>query len=271
MQRTVFYISDGTAITAETLGHALLTQFQNVKIQQLRLPFVDSAKKAAAAAAEINSAAEKNGEPPVVFNTIVDTHLSIILKSSNGEFIDLLGTFLGPLAKILGTKPQPRVGYAHGVGDERVYESRIEATNYALSHDDGVSTNFNNADMVLVGVSRSGKTPTCLYMALHYGVKAANYPLTGAELDAPQLPKFLRVHKKKIFGLTIEPERLAAIRETRKPGSRYASVKQCRYEVAAVESLLRQEGIPIQTTTHASIEEIASRVMQHMGLQRELF
>jgi regulator of PEP synthase PpsR (kinase-PPPase family) len=271
MQRTVFYISDGTAITAETLGHALLTQFRDIEFRQVRLPFVDSEQKVVSAAADINAAAEKDGRTPIVFNTIVDARLSEILEGSNGEFIDLLGTFMQPLADILGSEPKPRVGHAHGVGDQLVYESRIEATNYALNHDDGISISFDHADLILVGVSRSGKTPTCLYMALHYGVKAANYPLTGAELDAPQLPKFLRAHKKKIFGLTIEPERLAAIRETRKPGSRYASVKRCRYEVAAVESLLRQEGIPIQTTTHSSIEEIAGRVMQHMGLQRELF
>jgi regulator of PEP synthase PpsR (kinase-PPPase family) len=271
MQRTVFYVSDGTGITAETLGRTLLTQFRQIDFDQVRLPFVDSEKKARAAAAEIDASAEKHGKRPIVFNTIVDSHLSTVLEDSNGDFIDLLGTFVGHLSKLLGSEPRPRVGHAHGVGDARVYESRIEATNYALNHDDGVSLRFDDADLILVGVSRSGKTPTCLYMALHFGVKAANYPLTGAELDAPQLPQFLRVHKKKIFGLTIEAERLAAIRETRKPDSRYASVKQCRYEVAASESLLRQEGIPIQTTTHSSIEEIAGRIMQHMGLQRELF
>jgi hypothetical protein len=147
----------------------------------------------------------------------------------------------------------------------------MDATNFALSHDDGISLEFGKADLIIVGVSRSGKTPTCLYMALHYGVKAANYPLTEDDLDELRLPHFLRRHKRKIVGFMIEPDRLAQIRETRRPNSRYASLKQCHKEVDLADTLLRSEGIPVLHTTHSSIEEISSRVLMELGLQKEMF
>jgi regulator of PEP synthase PpsR (kinase-PPPase family) len=157
------------------------------------------------------------------------------------------------------------------VADTARYEDRIEATNYALAHDDGISLSYEQADLVLVGISRTGKTPTCLYMALHFGVKAANYPLTQEDLERQRLPDHLRPHRNKIAGLLIDADRLAQIRETRRPGTRYASLKQCHWEVDAAESLLRAEGIDIFPTTHSSIEEIASRILLHMGMQREMY
>lgn len=271
MKRTVFFVSDGTAITTETLGHSLLTQFPDVSFHQERLPFVDDGVKAAAAVSRINRACEKDGAPAVVFNTIVDEELCAVISSSDGFMLDLFATFIKPLEDALDTTHRPTVGRAHGVEDFQKYEDRMSATNYAMTHDDGVSIDFHEADLILVGVSRSGKTPTCLYMALHYGVKAANYPLTPEDLDEMRLPSFLRRHKRKIVGLMIEPERLVQIRETRKPGSRYASIRQCRQEVEAAESLFRMEGIPVFHTTHTSIEEISSRVLLQLGMQREMF
>jgi regulator of PEP synthase PpsR (kinase-PPPase family) len=206
-----------------------------------------------------------------VFNTIVDDELCAAIRNSNGVILDLFAAFLKPMELALGTSHMPTVGRAHGVIDLDKYEDRMSATNYAMTHDDGISIDFAEADLILVGVSRSGKTPTCLYMALHYGVKAANYPLTPEDLDEMRLPSFLRRHKRKIAGLMIEPERLTHIRETRKPGSRYASIRQCRREVDAAESLFRMEGIPVFHTTHSSIEEISSRVLSQLGLQREMF
>jgi regulator of PEP synthase PpsR (kinase-PPPase family) len=269
--RSVFFISDGTAITTETLGHSLITQFPDVKFEQHRVPFVDSQQAAYKVVAQINEASDKDGAPAIVFNTIVDEGLCDILHESDGVILDLFATFLAPLEKALGVSHLPAIGQAHGVNDYGRYEDRMEATNYALAHDDGLSIEFKDADLILVGVSRSGKTPTCLYMALHFGVKAANYPLTEDDLDEMRLPPFLRRHRSKIVGLMIEPERLAQIRETRKPGSRYASLRQCHREVEAAESLLRLEGIPVFHSTHSSIEEIASRVLLQLGLQREMF
>ena len=271
MNRTVFFISDGTAITAETLGHSLITQFPSVKFKQVRLPFVDNKAKCQEAVTAINAATCKDGAPALVFNTIVNEDLCAILESSDGAILDLFARFISPLERALGVEHEPTVGQAHGVTNFDRYEDRMEATNYAMTHDDGLSIDFKDADMILVGVSRSGKTPTCLYMALHFGVKAANYPLTPEDLDEMRLPPFLRRYKYKLVGLMIEPERLQQIRETRKPGSRYASLKQCRREVDAAESLLRIEGIPVFHSTRSSIEEIASRVLLQLGLQREMF
>ncbi len=271
MQRTVFFISDGTAITTETLGHSLLTQFPNVAFSQIRIPFVDSPEKAAETVSRINQACEENDAAAIVFLSIIDDDTRAVFYRSKGVILDLFADFIDTLEFALGVAPQATVGQAHGVADEARYEDRIEATNYALSHDDGISLSYENSDLILVGISRTGKTPTCLYMALHFGVKAANYPLTGHDLESQRLPEQLRRNKHKIVGLMIDADRLAQIRETRKPGSRYASMKQCHWEVDAAESLLRSAGIATVHTTHSSIEEIASRVLAHLGMQREMY
>lgn len=271
MRRTAFFVSDGTAITAETFGHSLLTQFSCVDFRQIRLPFVDTHEKARDAVSLINRAAEADQHKPLVFSTIVDADIGRELFACDGHVFDMFATFMEPLESILGVERSPRVGQAHGMGNTHAYEDRMEATNYALAHDDGISKKMDQAEVILVGVSRSGKTPTCLYMALHYGIKAANYPLTEEDLEQPRLPAFLRKHREKLFGLTIDPDRLAQIREHRRPGSRYASVKQCRYEVDAAEAMLRAEKVPTLSSTDSSVEELASRILLELGLQREVF
>lgn len=271
MRRTVLFISDGTAITAETLGQSLLTQFNGQQFRTVRLPFVDTPEKAREAVDLIDRTASAEGVRPLVFSTIVDTDVSQVLGEADAENFDMFTTFLPRLEEILGTTGSHTVGKAHGMTDVHRYEDRMEATNYALSHDDGISKRLDNADVILVGVSRSGKTPTCLYMALHFGLKAANYPLTEEDLEKPRLPDFLRQHKSKLFGLTIDAERLAQIRQTRRPDSRYASLKQCRYEVQAAEALLRAEGVPMLSSTRSSVEELASRILLELGLDRDHF
>jgi len=270
MRRTVFFVSDGTAITAETFGHSLLTQFSEVDFREIRLPFVDTHNKARDAVSLIDKAGEADGSRPLVFSTIVDTGIGSELTAARAHVFDMFATFMEPMEAVLGMERSPRVGQAHGMGNSHAYEDRMEATNYALTHDDGISKKLDQADVILVGVSRSGKTPTCLYMALHYGIKAANYPLTEEDLEQPRLPQFLRIHSSKLFGLTIDPERLAQIREVRRPGSRYASEKQCRYEVEAAESMFRTEKLPVLSTTDSSVEELASRILLEQGLQREM-
>ncbi len=271
MSRTVFIVSDGTAITGEALGHSLLIQFAEIEFAQVRIPFVNDEEAAMDAVLKINEAFEKDQAPPIVINTIVDGQISALIHDSKGVVLDLFLAFLGTLEDTLGIKAQPSVGQTHGLKDIDRYEDRMDATNFALNHDDGISLEFGKADLIIVGVSRSGKTPTCLYMALHYGVKAANYPLTEDDLDELRLPHFLRRHKRKIVGFMIEPDRLAQIRETRRPNSRYASLKQCHKEVDLADTLLRSEGIPVLHTTHSSIEEISSRVLMELGLQKEMF
>ncbi len=271
MRRTVLFISDGTAITAETFGQSLLTQFKGHDFRRIRLPFVDTVAKARETVDLIHRAAAADGVAPLVFSTIVDTEVGAALHGATAEVFDMFGTFIPRLEKVLGTIGSHAVGQAHGIIDTHRYEDRMEATNYALTHDDGISKRLEHADVILVGVSRSGKTPTCLYMALHFGLKAANYPLTEEDLEKPRLPEFLRQHRQKLFGLTIEAERLSAIRQTRRPNSRYASLKQCRHEVEAAEALLRTEGVPVLSSTRSSVEELASRILLELGLDRDHF
>ena len=269
--RPVFYVSDGTGITAETIGHSLLTQFSGTPFATDRIPFVDSADKARAAAEEIRRTGESHGLRPIVVNSCVDSELNRLLAESGALMLDVFAPFIEPLEQELGSPRQPRVGQAHGIVDFDTYHRRINAMNYALTHDDGMNVDYGEADLILVGVSRAGKTPTCVYLALHYGIRAANYPLTDDDLETERLPVRLRAHRRKLFGLTIDPVRLQQIRQERRPNSRYSQLDTCKREVAAAETMLKVERVPVLSTTHASIEEIASRVLEELGINREMF
>ncbi|MBN8716392.1 MAG: kinase/pyrophosphorylase [Xanthomonadales bacterium] len=269
--RPVFYVSDGTGITAETIGHSLLTQFSGLHFATDRLPFVDNADKAREAADRIRQAGQATGLRPVVVSSCVDPALTALLAESGALMLDVFAPFIAPLERELGQTRTAHIGRAHGIVDFESYYRRINAMNYALAHDDGVRLDYSEADLILVAVSRAGKTPTCVYLALHHGVRAANYPLTPEDLDAERLPAVLRQHRAKLFGLTIDPVRLHQIRQERRPNSRYAQLDTCRREVAQAEALLRREGVEMLSTTHASIEEIASRVMESLGINREMF
>ena len=269
--RPVFYVSDGTGITAETIGHSLLTQFSGTRFQTDRIPFVDTADKARDAAHRIREAGEAGGVRPIVVNSCVDGELNQILAESGALMLDVFAPFIAPLERELSEPRQPRVGQAHGIVDFDSYHRRINAMNYALTHDDGISIDYNEADLILVGVSRAGKTPTCVYLALHYGIRAANYPLTEEDLESDRLPSRLRGHRSKLFGLSIDPIRLQQIRQERRPNSRYSQLDTCRREVAAAEAMFSIERIPTLSTTNTSIEEIASKVLTTLGIHREMF
>jgi hypothetical protein len=269
--RPIFYVSDGTGITAETMGHSLLTQFTDTLFKSDRIAFVDSLEKAAEAAERIRSAGATHGSRPIVINTCVDAKLTARLAESGALMLDAFEPFIEPLERELGQKRQPRVGQAHGIVDFDNYHRRINAMNFALTHDDGMATSYDKADVILVAVSRAGKTPTCVYLALHYGVMAANYPLTPEDLEHDLLPPRLRPYRHKLFGLTIDPVRLQQIRQERRANSRYAQIETCKREVAAAEAMMRAERIPMLSTTHTSIEEIAGKVLATLKLQREMF
>ena len=270
-RRTVFFVSDQTGVTAETMGHSLLTQFEGLEFRQVTLPFISTVDKAEEAVRRINATQATDGARPVVFSTLVKDELRAVVKRSNGLFLDFFDAFLTPLEAELQVKSSEREGRAHGIADQLVYSTRIDATNFALSADDGsVVADYARADVILVGVSRSGKTPTCIYMAMQYGVFAANYPLTEEDFENQRLPAMLRGYESKLFGLTIAPARLRHIRNERRPGSRYASLAQCDYEVRAAESLFQRFAVPSLNTTECSIEEIASRVIDRMGIERRL-
>jgi len=270
-RRTVFFVSDQTGVTAETMGHSLLTQFDGLEFRQVTLPFIANADKAAEAVRKINATAAADATRPIVFSTLVKEEVRSVVKRSEGLFLDFFDAFLRPLEAELQVKSSEREGRAHGIADQLVYSTRIDATNFALAADDGgVAIDYQRADVVLVGVSRSGKTPTCIYMAMQYGVFAANYPFTEEDFEGKQLPAMLRPYIPKLFGLTIAPPRLQQIRNERRPGSRYASLAQCEYEVRCAEGLFQRFGIPYLDTTECSIEEIASRVIDRKGIERRL-
>jgi regulator of PEP synthase PpsR (kinase-PPPase family) len=271
MRRTVFFISDSTGITAETIGNSMLAQFEGVQFDTHRLPFIDNPQKAEAASLRIKTKYAQDGQRPIVVNTMTSRALCDIVAGSGALMLDVFAPFIDPLEAELGTKQSGAVNRSHGLVDFERYEARINATNYALAHDDGLDVDYNESDLVLVGVSRSGKTPTCLYMALHYGVCAANYPLTDDDLDKLELPTRLRSYRSRLFGLTIDPNRLAQIREQRRPGSRYATLKQCRWELEQADRLMRRENIPVLNTTHTSIEEISSKIFEYLGIERHMY
>lgn len=269
-RRTAFFISDGTGITAETLGHSLLTQFNGMHFDQVTLPFINSAEKARGCVARINQTAIADAARPLIFSTLVNPEISVIIAQANALFLDVFKIFVAPLETELGVQSSHTVGRSHGVNN--VYKQRIDAVNFALGHDDGMSTrDLNNADVILIGVSRCGKTPTCLYLGMQFGIRAANYPLVPEDFPSMRLPTMLLPMKKKLFGLSINPERLQQIRNERRPDSRYASLANCQFEVREAEALMRQEDIPYLEVTTKSIEEIATTIVQQANLVRHVY
>ncbi|MEO2267648.1 posphoenolpyruvate synthetase regulatory kinase/phosphorylase PpsR [Pseudoalteromonas pernae] len=268
--RSAFYISDGTAITAEVFGNATLSLFP-MEFEHTTIPFVETKKKALEVKKQIEQAATKSNEKPIVFFTFVNPELSEIILSSDAVCYDFIATFSNQLQNELGVEPVPKVHRTHSI-HEQSYDYRIAAVNYALANDDGANIkDYQQADVILVGVSRSGKTPTSLYLALQYGIKAANYPLTPDDLDSGELPKCLQPYKNKLFGLTIAPERLAAIRNERMANSKYASLRQCRLEIREVEMMYKRFRIPHYNSTHHSVEEMSAKIMAETGLQRRKY
>jgi len=270
-ERTVFFVSDGTGITAETFGHSVLTQFE-LRFRQIRLPFIDTVDKAYEGVRRINEAFERDGQRPIVFSTLVKADLSAIIRQSKGMHMDLFQTFVEPLELELGVKSTHAIGRSHNLVDSSQYNDRMEAINYSLAHDDGQSNkNLEQADVILVGVSRCGKTPTSLYLAMQFGIKAANYPLIPDDFERDKLPGGLVQYKAKIFGLSILPERLAQVRNERLPGSKYATLENCRYEINEAERMMRREGIRWTSSTAKSIEEIATLILQELKSEKRSY
>jgi [pyruvate, water dikinase]-phosphate phosphotransferase / [pyruvate, water dikinase] kinase len=271
-KNTVFFVSDRTGITAEMLGQSLLTQFDSIRFEHQSLPFVDSIEKARAAVEVINLTAQKEGQRPVVFSTLVADATRQILQGANALILDFFEAFISPLESELGVKSTHSVGRSHGMARVQDYDKRIEAVNYALGHDDGITQRgLEDADVILVGVSRSGKTPTSLYLALQCGIRAANYPLIPEDLEAMRLPGGLEQYRHKVWGLTIRPDRLHQVRTERRPDSDYAQLANCRREISRAETLMQNHGIPFFDSTNRSIEELATVILQAAKLERHLF
>ena len=270
-KRSVFFVSDGTAITAETLGHSLLAQFPNVDFDIHIIPYISSEEAATNVVAEINLRAQQDGQKPLVFDTLVDPYVRDIINTANAINLDVFEGLISKLSEELGTPPTTLVGQTHAVTDSESYKARIDAVHFALDNDDGARTrHYDKADLILIGVSRSGKTPTSIYLSLQFGIRVANYPLTEEDLDDNRLPAVLRAHKQKLFFFFFDAERLVAIRSDRRANSRYASFSQCQMELRAIEGIYISEGIKYLNVSEMSIEEISTRVLQMTGLKRRI-
>lgn len=271
-KRTAFFVSDRTGITAEMLGHSLLTQFDEVPFNEVTLPFVDSTEKAREAVARINAQCEEDGTRSIVISTLARTEIARVVGTANALFLDCFEIFIAPLERELGKRASHVIGRTHNVSDFVNYHHRIEAVNYTLSHDDGLSSReLGDADVILIGVSRSGKTPTCLYLAMQFGIRAANYPLIAEDFDNAELPAQLQPLHAKLYGLTIRPERLHRIRTERRPGSKYATLANCEFEVREAEALMGKMAIPCLDVTTKSVEELATTIVQEARLLRRIY
>jgi regulator of PEP synthase PpsR (kinase-PPPase family) len=267
--RTVLYVSDQTAITTEAIGQSLLVQFPSLQYREIIVPYVDSLEKAEILVQRINREANNNSLKPIVFTTLVNPHIRGVVMTCDALVLDLFDVFLTPLEAELKIKPLHKTGRAHRISDFGKYDICLEAIHFTLAHDDGaLPAHYAQSDVILTGLSRCGKTPTCLYLALQFGIRAVNYPLTEEHLRADGLPRPLRGHTAKLFALSGDVQRLHQIRSERYPGSRYASREQCRYELRAAEGLYRLHNIPFLNTSTQAIEEIAARIAHDRGLQR---
>jgi len=271
-RRTVYFVSDGTGITAQMLGHSLLTQFEGIRFQQVTLPFIDTVEKADECRRRIDEESSAGQGPPIIFSTLVGHEARNSLRQASAVFIDFFETFIDPLEAGLGVKSNHTIGRSHSTADKGEYHRRIDAVNFAMAHDDGAShRELDQADVILVGVSRSGKTPTSLYLALQFGIKAANYPLIPEDFERRELPEVLRGFGAKLFGLSISAERLHEIRNERRPDSKYADMANCRFEVEQAEKLMRREGIRWINSTTKSIEEIAATILRELRIERQVY
>jgi regulator of PEP synthase PpsR (kinase-PPPase family) len=270
-RRTVFFVSDRTGITAEMLGNSLLSQFEGFVFDRQTIPFVDTPEKVDAAVAQIDSVAAA-GQRPIVFSSLVDEAMCARLRRADALFLDLFQIFIAPLEAELRVPSSHAMGRSHGIANSHVYFARMEAINFSQAHDDGATTrDLGKAQVILVGVSRCGKTPTSLYLALQFGVRAANFPLTPDDFERGMLPASLAPHRARLFGLTIRPERLQRIREERRPGSRYAQIASCQWEVQEAERMMQRERIPTIDTSTKSIEEIATTILHQARLERHIY
>ena len=273
LRRTVYFISDRTGITAEMFGNSLLSQFENFDFQRHTIPFVDTPDKVDAVVRQVNEAASREEKPPIVFSSIVDEAMSAtIRRDANALTLDLFQIFIAPLEAELSAKSSHAAGRTHGMANSQDYFARMEAINFTQAHDDGADTReLGKAQVILVGVSRCGKTPTSLYLALQFGIRAANFPLTPDDFADRKLPASVLPFRDRLFGLTIDPERLHMIREERRPNSKYATLESCRYEVRESEDLMSREGIPMLDTSVKSIEEIATTIVHRAKLRRHVY
>ncbi len=266
--RPVFIVSDRTGVTAGTMTHTLLSQFPNIEFERHTIPFIDADDKLKSTIKQINHAYETHKVKPLVFTSFIDSKYIREFEKSEGVVIDLFKPFIDDLERHLHSDSSHEIGQAHGIVQEHDYMHRMDAINFSMQYDDGVKTgDYHKADLILVGVSRAGKTPTSLYMALHYGLYTANYPLADDDFEAGKLPDDLIDSRDKLFGLSIDPFQLQKIRQKRRADSQYSSLSQCQKEVRQAQQFFRRYRIPHTDSTTMSIEELASLIVHRMNLE----
>lgn len=268
--QNVFLVSDSTGITVDSLGQSLFTQFPNIQFEKTVFPFVSNENEAKRVITHIQNISAKDKTTPIVFSSLANEQLKNLFLSKGIPIIDIFSTFIPAMESQLNAHASHAIGETHGVSNSTRYIKRIDALNYTLSHDDGMKiSNMESADIILTGVSRSGKTPTCLYLAMHYNLKAANYPLVDNDLDSASLPQPIADYKNRLFGLTISPKQLSKIRQERRPSSKYSSLSQCELEIKNAENIFLQSKIPYLDTTTISIEEIATSIIQRLNIKTQ--
>lgn len=266
-RRAAYFVSDSTGVTAETLGNALLANFPGIPFIRHTIPFVDTTAGALAVVQDIDRAAAE-GRAPLVFTTVKQAAVRAVLAGANADMIDLLAGHLTELEAALGTTASEQLGQYHGVGDMERYFERMRAVEYAIEHDDGQSSRaLDQADVVIIAPSRCGKTPTTMYLALQYGLRVANYPLTDDDFPAEGLPRPIAKYAARCFGLTTTPLRLSQVRHERRPSSQYSSLEQCTIELRRAEDLYRRNRVPFLNSSTKSVEEMSAVIMQTMKLR----
>lgn len=264
----VFIVSDRTGVTAGTMSHTLLSQFPNIRFERHTIPFVDADDKVKSSIRQINRSYQTHNVRPLIFTSFMDNNFTHELETSEGIVIDLINPFISQLEQHLMADSSHQIGQAHGISEEKDYMHRIDAINFSMKYDDGVRMeDYSEADLILIGVSRAGKTPTSLYMALHYGLLTANYPLADDDFENGVLPSALTNVKEKLFGLTIDPIQLHKIRQKRRADSQYSSLQQCQREVNQALQFYKRYRIPHADSTAMSIEELASLIVHRMNLE----
>lgn len=265
MKRIVFFVSESTGITAETMAQSLLSQFREIQFKSVYMPYTDTVDKALELNEQFAEVIKTTGYRPLVFGTMIDEKIRNVLEQGPCCYIELYNVFIDRLSEELGIQPTRKVGQSHALASDGSYEARMHAINFTMATDDGMKLDhYDSADIILIGLSRSGKTPTCLYLAMHFGVCAANYPLTDDDFNRSGLPEQLLQNKHKLFGLYIEPGRLRRIREERRPGSSYASLPQCEQETRQAWHIFKRLNVRVMDTSCHSIEEIASQIIKIM-------
>ncbi len=265
VRKRVYFVSDHTGVTAEVVGQSLLSRFDHVNIETHTKPFVSTVERAHEVAGEFRALPE----PPIVFSTVTDPEVRRLIGESAAVHFDVFEPYMGKLEAALGHSAARVVGAAHSIRDLARYQARIDSVEFALTTDDGSNVKrYVKADVIMVGVSRVGKSPTCLYLAMTYGVRASNFPLVEEDLETEALPRALAAHRSKLFGLTIEPRRLHELRTKRSPGTSYASLERCEFETRRAERLFRHHNVPFLDTTNVSVEELASQVLQRSNVER---